>query len=397
MDRSRILFGAFDRHNFGDLLFPHILAAMLHGRTMRHAGLAQRDLRHVGGHAVESLAHLGASLRQPADLIHAGGELLTCGAWEAAVMLQNPRDAEDLVTRFDAHSKPARYWAAQAIGRSDRVPYLADASMLSGGGRCFHHALGGVQLDAMPGEMRDEVLAKLGRSARLSVRDRVTREALRSAGIQAALTPDPAVMVRSLFDHLIQTHAQRGEAAGLIGAFPAGYLALQFSADFGDDATLDAIAAQCEVLRRATGLVPVLFRAGAAPWHDDLDVYQRLAQRLKAARVFQSLHLWDICALIARSRAYAGSSLHGRIVATAYGLPRVNMLPPWQGSAPSKQHAYAATWEMDGVPLVSAVDEFAAALEAALAIEGKRYRHWAERLASEYRTEFASFAAALGT
>jgi len=28
---SRVLFGAFDRHNFGDLLFPHLMAALLPG------------------------------------------------------------------------------------------------------------------------------------------------------------------------------------------------------------------------------------------------------------------------------------------------------------------------------------------------------------------------------
>ena len=44
-----ILFGAFDRHNFGDLLFPHVAAALLPGRDLRFAGLAERDLRGCGG------------------------------------------------------------------------------------------------------------------------------------------------------------------------------------------------------------------------------------------------------------------------------------------------------------------------------------------------------------
>lgn len=47
-----ILFGAFDRHNLGDLLFPHVAAALLPGRELLFAGLADRDLRALGGHRV---------------------------------------------------------------------------------------------------------------------------------------------------------------------------------------------------------------------------------------------------------------------------------------------------------------------------------------------------------
>jgi len=50
--RPIILFGAFDRHNLGDLLFPHIAGALLPGTDLFHAGLARRDLRPHGGHAV---------------------------------------------------------------------------------------------------------------------------------------------------------------------------------------------------------------------------------------------------------------------------------------------------------------------------------------------------------
>ena len=45
MDIPTILFGAFDRHNFGDLLFPHVAAALLPGRKLAFAGLAERDPR----------------------------------------------------------------------------------------------------------------------------------------------------------------------------------------------------------------------------------------------------------------------------------------------------------------------------------------------------------------
>ena len=45
MDRPLILFGAFDRHNFGDLLLAQVAAGCFPERELHFAGLADRDLR----------------------------------------------------------------------------------------------------------------------------------------------------------------------------------------------------------------------------------------------------------------------------------------------------------------------------------------------------------------
>ncbi|NWG74557.1 MAG: polysaccharide pyruvyl transferase family protein, partial [Rubrivivax sp.] len=38
-----VVFGAFDRHNLGDLLFAHLAQALLPGEELIVAGLASRD------------------------------------------------------------------------------------------------------------------------------------------------------------------------------------------------------------------------------------------------------------------------------------------------------------------------------------------------------------------
>ncbi|WP_090309447.1 hypothetical protein [Pseudomonas linyingensis] len=268
-----LLFGAFDRHNFGDLLFPHIAAALLPGRELRFAGLAARDLRPWGGHRVEALAALAREFAgRPVNLLHVGGEMLAC----------------------------------------------------------------------------------------------------------------------ELFGARIERHAAQGEVAELRRAFPQVYLAVQFSADFGDDASLTAIAAQLERITQAHGLGIALFRASAAPWHDDLDCYQRMAAHLRApTRIAATLNLWDICALLAHSRGFLGSSLHGRIVAISYALPRLNL----HRAAPGKPAAYAATWEAAGLPLSVAVAEIAAGLDAALVASRRPLRELARALAARYREGFAALCA----
>ena len=101
-------------------------------------------------------------------------------------------------------------------------------------------------------------------------------------------------------------------------------------------------------------------RAGPIP--------QSGATHASRVHVFESAHILDICALIAGSRGFAGASLHGRIVAEAFVLPRVSFVSPdvAMGGKPCKQHAYVATWEMAGLPGVVRLDELAARLEQAL-------------------------------
>ncbi len=388
-----LLFGAFDRHNFGDLLFPHIAAALLPGRVLRFAGLAARDLRPWGGHKVEALAALAREFAgRPVDLLHVGGELLACDAWEAAVMLLPAGQVPATLARLDHLPDERLAWAREQLGIPDRAPYVAGRALFPQA-RLLFAAVGGMDLDTRAAAVRAEVLAKLHAADALSVRDRRTQALLQEAGIAAPLLPDPAVLVRELFGPRIDRHAAQGEIAELRRAFPHGYLAVQFSAEFGDDASLTTIAAQLDRVARTHGLGIVFFRAGAAPWHDDLDGYRRTAARMRApARIVSTLDIWDICALLARSRGFLGSSLHGRIVAMAYALPRLNL----QRGAPGKPAAYAATWEPAALPVSVALAGITEGVTAALAADPAQLLRLADELTARYRAGFAPLCERLG-
>jgi hypothetical protein len=344
VDLPLILFGAFDRHNLGDILLAHVAAAEAAPRPVVFAGLAERDLTRWGGHRVRPLAALAAEWgTRPADLVHVGGELLTCEAYQAAVMLQSPAEAATAIARLDADPIARGRWARDCLGTAAALPYLADPSLFRRPGRFEYRAVGGSEFDHLAPAARTEALLRLHAAARVSVRDHLTLEHLAAAGIQARLTPDPASRIAGLFGDRIRGHAARAEPAAIRAAFPGGYLAVQFAAEYGDDASLRRLAAYLDgaTADGETGLV--LFRAGAAPWHDDLAVYRRLAGFLTTPRcaLFQSLDIWDICALVAGAQGYCGSSLHGWIVARAFGVAAVPFPLPMTSA---KLTAYRATW-----------------------------------------------------
>jgi len=397
-----VLFGAFDRHNFGDLLIAQVVARMLPRRELLFAGLAARDPRGDGGPATVALARIASFARGRAiNLVHAGGELLTCDAWQAAVMLAAPHRVQALIAAEGEWLRDKRTWAREQLGVESLAPYVLPRAALPGV-RVRHlafNAVGGVDLDACDADQRTHVLAALRSADSVSVRDRQTQAWLAQWGVDARLMPDPAAMTAALFGTTIRRHAANRALREVRQAFPGAYAAVQFSADFGDDATLDTLAEQLARVTQTHGIGIALFRAGAAPWHDDLAVYERLAVRLRKAGVrvfvFASLNVWDICALIAGSRIYCGSSLHGRIVAMAYALARVNISHPYHIAQPGKLSAYPATWEPEDIAGTVRVEALADAVGAALVFDRELLRDTAYALAQRYRTEFDTLAAQL--
>ena len=336
-----ILFGACDRHNLGDLLVPHVAAALLAPRAVVVAGLAARDLTPCGGHRVRAIGEVQRE-HPGAPLIHAGGELLACDAWEAAVMLLPAEEAPKVIAQYDG--RPERFdWARRFLGREDRAPYCLGKSQSPQHGAVAFNGVGGVDLDRRDPALREEVQAKLRTADRIGVRDTRTLAHLAAAGISATLMPDAAVLTAELFGERIRARAECGEVAAVRRAFPQGFLAVQFAAALGDDATLARIADG--LARAAAGRGIVFFRAGAAPWHDDLAVYRRAAEIFRGVDAapawgFESLDIWDICALIAASDGFCGGSLHGRIVAEAFGVPVVEGIVP----VGPKVAAWRETW-----------------------------------------------------
>ncbi|MDD5296833.1 MAG: polysaccharide pyruvyl transferase family protein [Rhodocyclaceae bacterium] len=364
--RPVILFGAFDRHNLGDMLFPHVLDALMPQRERLHAGLVAADLRAWGGHQVlpldEALARLG---NRAVDLIHVGGELLTCSAWQAAIMTLPAEKAREMLSRQD-EGGAGLGWARGRLGCSRSAPYVVAAERLPRGSRTLFLGVGGEALDQVPAMLRHEVLHCLHQASFVGVRDWRTLEHLSGAFLPATLMPDTASLAAEVLSGPISGHALLGEPAAVRGHFPGGYLAVQFSADFCDDATLALMASRLERVAAARGLGIVFLRAGAAPWHDDLDGYRRLASRMAPGRcwVAETPDILELCALIQGGRAWCGSSLHGWILAASWGRPRAGLALADAGVGTKLRH-YLETWEKGAVARLGEPAELAEVLEQA--------------------------------
>lgn len=209
-----VLFGAFDRHNLGDLLLAEVAAALVgdlgdepvggpapprSARSPCFAGLAARDLRAAGGRRCAALAELARAGEAPARLWQVGGEVLSCTAWQAAVMLQPPDGLQARIAYLQAHPAEQAGWVRQQLGTDAQAPYAAARRLLPGAARVAYCAVGGVALAASEPALRAQVFAELQAATALSVRDRVTQATLAAAGLAAPLMPDTVTLLPALF------------------------------------------------------------------------------------------------------------------------------------------------------------------------------------------------------
>jgi len=398
MPRPVVLFGASDRHNLGDLLFAHVAAVMLPGREVVVAGLAERDLRAVGGHRVQSLHGLARLGRlQGAHVLHVGGEILTTSAREAAVMLLRPQDVDGVLATLEREPGLEPAWRQAMLGTDADFPYVAAREALPGVERIAFAGAGGSALARLAPDPRTQVLRRLADADVASVRDAATQSATRAAGVQASLVPDPVAAVERLFGPRIRERARGRPVADILRDFGEGYVALQLSAEFGDDASLARAADQLARLCTRTKLGIVLWRAGAAPWHDDPALLARLAARLPEgrARIFESLDVWDLCALLAHARACACSSLHGAIVASAFGVAVAGLVREGDHGQSAKLAGYFETWHAPDETRAWPLDRLAEGVEEAMSLEEGRRRESAARRAHAVTAFFDRLSAVL--
>lgn len=377
--------GAFDRFNYGDILFAHIarhLIAEAHPRArIAFRGLRAADLTPEGGVAVERLRRS----REPRVLFVAGGEVLSARWHQMAEHLMSLWQAQQF-RRLRHRVGPG--WADRlAAGLLDggmprRLPWLFPSAP---GAAVVYNAVGGCHLDKLPEALQGWARTALAQAAWVSVRDSATRDLLAMAGGPAPrLSPDSAVIMRELIAGRDLEH-RRARLMARIGLPGPGYVAVQVALPWLTG-TEEALAAAFGRLHARTGLPLVAFAIGRAAGHEDQVAARRLAARLGPVAWFrrapEDLDILDIMALIAGAACYAGTSLHGYITALAFGRPRLGLHPGVR-----KLALFHDDWDLATLPGAVAPAELPAAAEAAMAHGPQALAAQAGRLAGIYRAD----------
>lgn len=344
------LVGAFDRFNFGDLLFPQVLEWALRERgvdaSYRCCSLRDADLRSRGGVWTRPMAGLrDIELPTGSAVIVAGGEVLSARWLDARLALVGPRRsvATKVVARLAGHGRLDRR-ARRRLGGDRPLPWVIDAADVGHDVPVVYNAVGGTGLATLPEPLRQAARERLARASLLAVRDPETRGAVEAWGIASTLVPDTAVLVSEMWpaDELPARASRR--VRGQLARFGDGFLAFQ-TGRYPAWGQVDVMARQLRRIHADTGLGIVLLAVGQASGHDDAVPLGRIASRLDGVplELIAAPDVPEILHAIAKARLFIGSSLHGNLTALAYGVPHVGF-----GERVPKLDLYLRTWEDSG-------------------------------------------------
>ena len=337
-ERPRVLLvGAFERDNFGDLLFHLVTRSMLEssGFAVDAASVISAEVPAVPEYPVLRM-HDALRTRAYAAVWVVGGEVGGVRVADALGMSLPEGERRALV---EAEPAALEIVMGFASGMSPDDPaYLPDLDRypLNSGTALVVHSVGvsnlarGLSPQALAPSLR--ILAS---AAHLTVRDQDSLDFLAREGVEAVLSPD---VIHSLPHITGWTRDELDPAAGE----PA--VLVHINEEQLSQVGIARVTALIAELAHATGKPVRLFAAGVTHGHDNVAAYEGMVARL--ARQHPEVHCEtvttrsprELVAEIAHAAMWIGTSLHGRIISEAYGVPRLSLRN-------DKVARYAHTWD----------------------------------------------------
>lgn len=308
------LYGAFGRHNFGDMLFPHIITNFLNEEKVSYdkityCDILSSDMTYCGGHNVVSITKM---FEEKLDCIMlVGGEITSCNSKLALSFFDKDvldKSSEEINIINELFSKNT---------------YIIDKNLFKNAKYLFANSIGGLS----------KINCKL-----LTHYDFVSTRDSEYNG-DYIVSPDCAVLTKHYFDGIIQSYKND------YNFMKKKYIAFQIKKKFIDD--IDEISKILVELYNTYNIPIYIFAAGTCNNHDCIVTYKNIIEKcnIENIHIFNTKNIWKICCLIANSYITVGSSLHVRIISFCYNRIRFTISNEKNFSENSKHNQFIKKWD----------------------------------------------------
>ncbi|TXR56314.1 polysaccharide pyruvyl transferase family protein [Quadrisphaera setariae] len=345
--------GAYDRFNYGDLLFPLILDELLvkNGYSPRHLSMRLRIDGVAGAPPTyKSAPVLSHRENSHVPLIIGGGEVLGA-TWTHTLGYLLPNFLGDPLARVynRGFRRPLDFASRRVLGDKSPGPYVPKKDWLEK--RLWStNAIGASSLKVLNAKDQMRITETLRSANYVGVRDQSSVDILASRGIEAHLHPDSAAVMTSLYSSSL-------EKSGKNATFQCSMPWLREHGLANATYAVQAMAARFENVL----LIPI----GLAGAHSDQfalrSILEQSDERLKRQlTLVNPADVHEVRRRISTSELFVGSSLHGHITSMAYGVPAVAL----QGIP--KLDQYIGTWGGDLTPLEGQYPSIGEAIDKAV-------------------------------
>lgn len=340
--------GAFSRYNYGDILMPIVVREML-GRRNGHLALEfysyrNSDLSEIGGIPSKSLSNLYIDLAKGKFdwIVVAGGQVL--GQEHRRMLpleLKTKGATKSLITQtgFKAFGKIApgliNTICRRVAGIQATFPWIIEGE--ESAARTIYNTVGGNY--GYSNSLNRRASRLLALSPYFTVRSRSDFEIWKDTGVECKLVPDSVACISHVFRAGNLSNLVRKEIRSQISSI-GDYFIFQISREnaFRREAE---IAQYIQKSVTATGLQCLLVPMGYAAGHEDDTALRNIAKYCDhRVHLLDNASVHEITYAISRADAYLGTSLHGAIVSSSYGVPHTTICAPNK-----KTQEYLESWK----------------------------------------------------
>jgi O-antigen biosynthesis protein len=296
--------GTFDVNNFGDLLFPLI--------ARQHLGdipdFRLQAVSPVGGNVDLEDCEPCIGIHELAEDLHGFDAVLIGGG---NIVHSSPTSLEEYRDGTRPMLAYADLWIGPTFLAPDGVPILWNAPGVPG---------------PFAKEDHDLIRQALSRANYLSVRDEFSREYLLDVWPDAeiAVVPDSAWTVDRLWTRQELARSYAALFSRLQRAVPTRSVVFHVNRRYIGSSKF-RLAQELDTIARRLAAEPLLIAMG--PCHGDHVLTREIAAQMttKPALLDVSRSLREVAACIAHANVYVGSSMHGLITASAFGVPGISV------------------------------------------------------------------------
>lgn len=295
-------FGTFDVPNYGDLLFP-----LLAQKRLAKLNTKITCVSPIGSKPVWSDCFASIGIDEIENIAPSTGILIGGG---------------NIITLFPTRLPAYNHGFTPLLGYSDMWVGASNLAM-EGSPICWNAP--GVQA-SFPKEQWPLVRDCIERSAYVSVRDELSRDCLLETYPDAniSVVPDPAWEISNLWtkEDLSKYHEMAFVARGNKKK-PNRSIVIHLNFRYLASASLKKVAGYLDKVSTKMDAQLVLIAIG--PCHGDDEIARLVGKRMKTNPLIvdQPSSLKEIAGCIAHAEAYVGSSMHGLITASSFGVPGI--------------------------------------------------------------------------
>lgn len=324
--KKLLLFGAFDRYNYGDNLMPILFDEYIKKYHQDFAGkisvefvsISDSDLTKYKCKKTRSINGYIEMLNSGDAIIVIGGEVLTATNSILFLHMQNNRFLNVIYKYLKKILRNSfSLYSDRLYSTKWEYPYLPEQKMLPDGVKVIYNTVGGGFGGVKSQNDKNNVINRVKNAAYFSVRDERTKLSFNDFR-DVVLAPDSAFIMSDLIsDDFLSSNVREFVKDNC----REKYFVFQSAPDkLG--CSVDLVSNELEKISSEISAKVILLPIGYASGHDDELILSKIHKKIKAdCLLLTDLNIWEIMYVIKNSCMFFGTSLHGVITAMSFKVP----------------------------------------------------------------------------